>query len=59
MSGASVVCAGVPLTLHRLSLWSTDIPALRNVSPDIQTNVGSVWSLQPAGNSCHGLPDNS
>ena len=27
-----------------LDLWSADITAMRNLSQDIQTNVGSVWS---------------
>ena len=39
-----------------LELWSADSPALRNVRPDIQTNVGSVWrpaALWSPNNSCY------
>ena len=30
-------------------LWSADMTALRTISPDIQTNVGSTCSHQPGG----------
>ena len=38
-----------------LDLWSADITALGNLSPDIQTNVGSVWS----GRACSVVANNS